>query len=459
MSEGAPGPERRQVSLGLFSVLASVQALFLALALLAIERVERPVLFTGLLALASVPWMWLAWLVFVEKRSIPVAWVLSAGLLLRLIGQLGGPSLSDDLYRYVWEGRMQLAGKNPYLLAPEHPSVRAPGDPVWERVNHREVPAAYPPVCQLYLRLLAATGGGVVWFRAGFALLDVLLLFLLAAWLARIGVDPGRSLVYALCPLVVVELGTEGHNDSLALFLLIAALALLGRAGDGETRASWTRISLVGVLYGASIAAKFLPGFLLPWLLRRDWRLLPACLVTVCLGYLPFLEGVERLGDLFEGLDQYATRWRANDSMFILIHDATASVQEWLKSTGSESWFATAALHRTSKVPLYAILLVGGLIVFLVEKEPGRVPAPMLALLFIVTPTLHPWYVCWVVPFLARTPSPALFVLVAGVPLSYHPLPLWRSQGEWVELPSYKLLEFAPFYGLLLLGILRRLRR
>ena len=90
-----------------------------------------------------------------------------------------------------------------------------------------------------------------------------------------------------------------------------------------------------------------------------------------------------------------------------------------------------------------------GAIGFTDAKDPNRVPVPILTVLFIVAPVVHPWYVCWVVPFLAVFPSIALFGLIAGVPLSYHTLAGWETNKVWRELGSYKLAAYTPFYAFL----------
>jgi len=453
-----PSSDRPALSGVGFGLCAILQIAGLVVALFFVDRTRQPIAFTLSLAVASLPWFFLTYRVYGFGHRIPLRWILALGLLLRILAQLSTPALSTDLYRYAWEGRLQLEGKNPYLYAPDDPEVRKPGDPLWEKVQHKEVPAAYPPVTQLYLRFIASFGGGRLSFRLGFALMDVALMFLMAAWLARIAGDPTLCLVYAMCPLVVVEFGSEGHNDSLALMLLVASLTVLAvKPGDSPSRSpgirAWTQMSVVGVLFGLSISAKLLPLLLVPWLLRRDWRFLPACIVTIVLAYLPFAIGVEHLSRLFGGLSEYANRWRSNDSFFILLYELTGVVQGWLRALGVDAWWVSPDQQRwAAKIPLYGVLAIGALIVYVVDKDPNRVPVALLALLFVVAPVVHPWYVCWVVPFLAVVPSPALFALIAGVPLSYHTLVGWNTEHVWNEIGSYKLVEYTPFYAFLALA-------
>ncbi len=460
-----------EIGRGRFVGLVAVQAALFAASLFWIDRVRQPLLLALLLFLMSLPWLYLCHGVLTRRFRVPLVAVLTAAVLLRLLGQAAAPALSDDLFRYVWEGRMQLAGHNPFLTAPEDPSIAQPGDPIWESVNNKKIPAAYPPVCQLYLRVLAAVGAdGPSSVRTGFALCDLLCLFLLAAWLARIGLDPAFSIVYALCPLALMEWSVEGHNDSLAMLFLLLSLVLLE---GGERRLTWKRAASVGLFFGLSVSAKFLPIVFLPFFLRRDLRIGVVAMLVVPLSYLPYWPGMDAAPGLFEGITQYGARWRHNDSAFYLIHEATAWAKDRLAAAGVTNVFATGEVQRLSKLPL-ALLFAGLLAVVFWRARPGRAESrggtqdqlalgdsavPIFIGLFILSPVLHPWYMLWCLPFLALRPSPALFALLSLGALSHHTLARWHSEGVWEELWYWKLLEFAPFYAILLAqAILSRLR-
>jgi hypothetical protein len=463
MTEPAPS-----LSLRSFGVLSLAVAVPLAVDLFWIERQLQPLAHAGLLLLASLPWLWLCFLLLARRRRIPLSWVLLAGVLLRVMMQLASPALSDDLYRYVWEGRMQLAGHNPFLHAPEDPLVAQPGDEIWEGINNKPIPAAYPPVCQLWLRVLAWGPQTLEFARSGFALTELLLLFLLAVWLAQLGRDPSLCLVLALCPVALIEWSAEGHNDALAAMLLLAALTCLGRLPErGDERLPWWRMLSGGGLLGAAIGAKFLPVLLLPWLLRRDWRILLPALCVLLASYVPFWPGLERVGELFDGVTEFGARWRHNDSLFVLIYEGTRSFQDWAATALPESWLSVSWLdglvhgetQRVSKLPLALLLGFFALYVFVKEKEPGAAAIPLFTVLFALSPVLHPWYVVWCVPFLALRPRPALFVLLALVSLSHHTLGRWHREGVWQEEAIWKWVQYAPFYATILATVVGRFIR
>ena len=444
---------------GLLLALAGAELAFLAGALFACDRLMQPIAYSAWILGASLAWFGLAALAARGVCRRHAVLILFAGLALRLALVLStSPRLSDDLYRYVWEGRLQLAGGNPYLQAPADPAIADPSDPIWRGVNHKEVPAAYPPVCQAWLRVVAWTGAGVLGARGLFAFWEGLLLLACFVWLRRAGRDPGWIVVPAFSPLLLVELVVEGHNDSLALALLVAALAL---CREGE-RVSGTRQGArglpgrrafpAGLLLGLSIGAKLLPLIALPWFWRKDRRVPLIALAVFLATWIPFLPDSGDWTGLLEGLRNYGVRWRHNDSLFWLLNEGMDLLQQTLREAGSTSWFATAELHEVSKAPVLLGFAAGAFLVWRRIREPESAFPLLLLILFCLTPTLHPWYVCWAVPFLMFRPIPALFVLCALVPLSYHPQPRWHLEGVWKERTSWKLVEFAPFYLLLVAG-------
>lgn len=436
---GGNGDDRR-LSRGLFLLLLVVQGAAIGAAFLAIDPRRRPIVYALLIGAASLPWLWLTWGVLRGRFSLPLGGVLVGGILLRGLVQLAPPAvLSDDVYRYVWEGRAQLAGHNPFLASPQSLAGLGQGDPVWERVNNKDIPAAYPPLGQLFLRLLASTGGSVRTFRLGFACLDVLVMFLLAAWLARIGRPPALAVVHGLCPLAIVEMAAVGHNDALAIVLLVAAFWAAARP-----RISARVAVLTGLLLGAAISAKYLPIVLVPFFARRDLRVVVPCVATFVLSWIPFWPGLEHALHLFDGLHEYGARWRSNDSLFAAIIAAT----EWVMDKTQWFW-PTAEPQRVAKIPL-ALLFAGcWLAIFRRRRDPAGAFVAICTVVFAITPTLHPWYVVWAVPFLALRPDPAPFLLAVTISFSYHVLPGWYypvDQPEWQESAAWKLVVYVPFY-------------
>ncbi len=205
-------------------------------------------------------------------------WVLAVAVAMRAIPLLSPMFLSSDLFRYIWDGRVQLAGINPYLYVPADPALAHLRDPDIYRLVNRAAYAhtIYPPMAEAVFAVAAWLGQTPVVMRAamvGFEALGVAALLLV---LRRIGAPPERLLIYAWNPLAVWEFAGNGHVDALAVgFLGLALLAVAHR------RPGWT-----GVALAAAVLVKFLPAVVAPALWRRwDWRLPAAALLTAALLY------------------------------------------------------------------------------------------------------------------------------------------------------------------------------
>ena len=239
-------------------------------------------------------------------RRIVVPAVFAVAVALRLAALAGQPVLSDDLHRYAWDGRVQVAGIDPYRHPPSAPEVvHLREDRLWPgaegcasiqrpegctRINRPDVRTIYPPVAEAWFAAVYRVAGiethHKAWQLAGF-LTDVALVALLPAVLRAWKRDDRWTALYALSPVPVVEVVNNGHVDGLAaLFVVLALLAAARR------RPVW-----VGVLLGAATLVKLYPAVLglavVASLRRRDVvRVASAAAAVVAAAYLPHVAAV-----------------------------------------------------------------------------------------------------------------------------------------------------------------------
>jgi Glycosyltransferase family 87 len=239
----------------------------------------------------------------------------------------GPPQNSSDLYRYIWDGRVQAAGIDPYLYAPgdagvvalrNHflwPSTRpgtGPGHyggcikknresaagPEFSLVvgcamlNRPGVPTVYPPAAEAYflaVHLAAPGDDSTTPIQAAAAAFATLTTLILLFGLRGLGKDPRLAALWAWCPTVALEAGQNGHVDVVAVALTLVALLVLARARtEGRT-------VLGGVLLGLAIATKVTPVLVVPAVLRRGWLLISASAVAaISLVYAPHVMAVGR---------------------------------------------------------------------------------------------------------------------------------------------------------------------
>ena len=196
------------------------------------------------------------------------------------------PSLSDDMYRYIWDGRVQAHGISPYRYAPNAPELAFLRDPqIYNSINRKPVVTVYPPAAEAAFALLWR-----IWpdnthmFQAAMAGGALLAGILLMGLLRDLGRSTGRVLLFLWSPLLLFETAHSAHVDGLVLPLLVGAWWARVRDEDG-----WT-----GFLLGAATAVKFYPVLLLPFLWRPQhpkgrWSMPLAFFGALAGFYLPYL--------------------------------------------------------------------------------------------------------------------------------------------------------------------------
>ena len=328
------------------------------------------------------------------------------------------PTLSNDLHRYVWEGRAQLADFNPYLYAPSHPAVEALRGPDYELIPGPEVTAAYGPLVELLFRGAALFGSQLA-FKLASLIFDLASLLLVVLLLRQRGDPPVRALVYGWCPLVVLEFAGGGHNDSLMIALLLLALWLHRRDSRAASVAALTAATL----------SKWAAGIALPLFFRRSgWRAFPVSAAVAVVLSWPYLGAG---WNLLAGAGTYAEKWRNNEGLYGLL----------MAASGHEPVALGLVLGVLAGLALYLAWL---------RAEPLRACYLLLATVLLLAPTVFPWYLTWLVPFLCFFPNPALLLWTTTVLLSYHVVIGFSALGVWEYQSGLTWLEYLPVCAWLL---------
>jgi alpha-1,6-mannosyltransferase len=218
----------------------------------------------------------------VGRRPSPLGLILLFAVLLRLPPLLSPPSLSTDVYRYVWDGRVQAAGINPYRYVPAAPELKSlRDDRIHPNINRREYAVTiYPPAAQIFFLAATRVSESVTWMKASILACEGLLIWLLLLLLRQAGRPDAELLLYVWHPLAIWEFAGSGHVDAAAIACLLAALLARGRG----------RSALAGAALGLAALFKLYPLVLFPALWRpRDWRMPLALAATIAVGYLPYL--------------------------------------------------------------------------------------------------------------------------------------------------------------------------
>jgi hypothetical protein len=356
-----------------------------------------------------------------------VALIVGFAIVFRLIVLFSPLVLASDLYRYVWDGRVQRAGVNPYRYPPSAEALATLHDTeIYPQINRPELTTIYPPVAQMFFALITTVAlESITGMKAFMVLFDLITLAVLMRLLHTNGHNPERVVLYAWSPLVVFEFAGSGHVDALMLPFLVLALQARLAARPG----------LAGVLLGLATLIKLYPAVLFPALYTRHERRFPLGFgITLVLGYLPYIwdAGTHVLGYL----PQYLGPWEDFNGglryfLTIVLAPLTASARSL--ALGICTMLLLLVAYRIIRRDTLAQVM---------QRTYHMISA---YLLFIPT-TFHPWYVIWLLPCLCFFPSLGWLYLSGVISLSY----LAYSQGYPSVPHSIHLLEFLPFYALLL---------
>ena len=359
----------------------------------------------------------------------------AAAVLFRLTMWSSPPSLSDDVFRYRWEGMVSARGGNPYQVRPSDMGWTTLRDEAFPRVGQKDFRAGYGPLIEqaqlwMYLAAERITPDPIrqaFLFKFPGALFDLGILALLWRLL-----PPARFLVYAWSPLAIVEFWGSGHNDSIPLLLILLAIA---GANARRWGLSFTALSL-------AVAAKIWPLALFPIFVWRSgeerwkaWALAP----VFALAWLPYWSDVRENVRFMTG---FAGGWRNNDSLF--------GVLLWL-TRGD----AAAAKYT-------AFALAGIAVTYFATRDWPIEKSCLgaIAALLMVSANCHPWYLTWLLPFLAFHLSAPLLLWIGLIPLAYEVVIRWTILGEWEGLSPLRWYIHAPVYAYFaVLGVLALARR
>jgi alpha-1,6-mannosyltransferase len=396
------------------------------------------------------------------------------------------PTLSDDVYRYIWDGRLANAGVNPYAYPVDSAQLDRFDSPLRDLVNHSWMASPYLPTAQaLSAVVYRIAPHSPLAFQGAAIFFDLLTGWLVFDMLGRLGLPRRRVLIYLWNPLVIVEFAHGAHIDSLMIFLMVAGLRLL-IAPQPERGRAGRLISGSVVALAAATLTKGLPALMLPVVARRwGWRRLLVYIGLVAAVCVPFavgagwgLTGPLDGEGLFGALRIYTTYWNYNSGLYHWLEVGLSGY----RTTGAVppeavGWGPIQASKSITALLLGLILLVVGWRSWTyagedgpVQKEPGpasgsarnlallRLAVIPLAAYLLLTTTVHPWYVAPVIPLLpflgakqGETTAWGRFLwagLYFSIAVSLSYLTYWDLNNlreyRWV-----RLVEYLPLYLLL----------
>jgi alpha-1,6-mannosyltransferase len=350
--------------------------------------------------------------------------ILGLAVIMRLLVITDDAFLSTDIYRYVWDGRVQAAGINPYALVPADPALAALRDAaIYPNINRADYAVtAYPPVAQVFFLAVTRVSETLVTMRLAMVAGEAVIVVVMIDLLRRLRLPPTAVVAWAWHPLAIWEIAQGGHVDALMLALLMLGVWLLVR---NRAIAGAVLVTLATLVKPYAIVA--LPSFWRPW----DWRVPAAVLATIVLCYLPYL-GVGRgvlgfvtpggyLGE--EGFADGEGFWLVALLRKILGTVPGLTIAYLLAAAGTMAWLGVRAAWRTDRTPETALREIAML---------------LMAGMFALSPN-YAWYFLIIVPFVVLGGGAPAWAMTLAAPLLYRPFILPDNDLVW------KALALLPF--------------
>ncbi len=398
----------------------SVTSIALGILLLHLPAAHPVVTFGIVFIAASIMYVVMSWSVFRLEISRPALFsIIVVALVMRLSFISGSPIGSEDAYRYIWDGKIQAHGINPYLYTALDTRLNSLHSPLLPAaMNHADLKTIYFPLSQWIFYSCYQLSGEALWgYKAMLLLAEIGTVAALYLFLSMLNIPRKFVLLYTLCPLPIIEFAVDAHLDAVGLPLFLFSLLFYLKE----------RKILSYVLLGLSISIKPVGLILLPamFFFEKGWRnKLYALLVppmTVGVQFLPYVF----TSNPFETLFAFTKDWSFNGVVFEAVY----------------LYFQDNQLSR-----IFCAALLGIIILLLNFKRKDFLETAYFSLLvlMLLSPVVHPWYVAWVAVLLPIVRRWSGIALAAGVSLTSFTVMNYRLTGNWEQYPVVLAMEYLP---------------
>lgn len=380
-----------------------------------------------------------------------------ASILFRLVLLFSLPNLSDDFYRFIWDGRLLEHGENPFAKQPmaytqEERLALGLSDEIFAKLNSPNYFSVYPALCQLGFWLGATVSPASVFLSVVVMKLYLLLfecgtLYLLPKLCKVCGVKEKCALLYGLNPLVIVEISGNLHFEAVMIFFLILTLYLLGRAEEKGNDATWVSALTLGL----SASAKLLSLLFLPMFFRRlGWAKgakFATLTMLIAVALLLLLVPVASGANFLSSLRLYFQTFEFNASLYALARWAAARAFGGEAASMVGAWLGACAM----------IAILG--IAFFYHTKPLRTSMEAMlfsiATYFFFATTIHPWYLTTLVALSVVSRSRFALVWSGMATLSYSAY----QSVPYQEQAMFACIEYAVVFGALIVERRRLVRK
>lgn len=372
--------------------------------------------------------------IMLVKENVPSKYfflLLGTGIILRIAFLTVHPVGSPDYYRYVWDGKVEAHGINPYRYAPDDPALTAlHTDTLPRLVTYQNMRTIYPPLSEvLFYVAYLISGESYLGIKFLILIFDLFTLAGLYLTLKKLKIDRKYLLIYTLCPLPLIQFFLDGHVDSFGFtFLIFAVYSYLGG-----------RKTLSYILIGLSMLIKPVALIIVPVFFftekgavnRLKAAAIPVLLFTLC--YVPYIF----TGSPFSALMQFTENWTFNGVVFDILNHFVLD-------------------NQRARAICAALLVIAYVPVLLSRKDIFTKMYMSIFLLFIFSPIVHPWYIGWLAVILPLIPRWSGIAYAGLSSLTAFTILTYRLTGVWNDYPLVLLLEYGPVLILFLWELFRK---
>jgi hypothetical protein len=360
------------------------------------------------------------------RALLVAAFALAVAFRLPLAVARAGPD--SDMVRYVWDGRVQLLGYNPYLVVPADPAVASTHTDETRQMPSARAHTPYPPGAQLFFRLVVWLHDSSRAMKLALVGCDLLTIIVLWRWVLVTGRREWLVLAYAWNPLVVLEVAHSGHIDALGALWITASAYWLARRRTG----------LASIAFVLAVTTKLLPIVLVPlyWRRIRVRDALAGAALFVLL-YLPFISGPTLP---FGAVPNVVAHIRFNGPLF-----------KFIAALATPQFAALAAVGLGLVIAAWARWRLDA-------SDPAGWAWPMAAALA-CAPVIFPWYLLYFTPFLFTTPGLPLMVWTLSVIPIYVVWDITRHGGRWALPVAVSVFEYGLPSALMVWSVIVHWRR
>jgi hypothetical protein len=377
-----------------------------------------------------------------------IAWspllIITVAVLIRIPFLIRTPELSDDIYRYLWDGLQMMKGNNPYALAPADIELSDESSAFLLRhVNHPELVTIYPPAAQLVFALGSFFSGSVIGIKTALVVMDIVTCILMLRFLSVMRLPAWRAVLYAWHPLPVIEIAGSGHIDSAGILFLLCCLMVAVSGTQSPEPPLQSKGPLpsplkknilfmsAGVVFASAVFVKLFPIIFLPALIifipkQKSLIFLAgflSCILGLALLFLPDLYKI------FDTLSVYLQNWEFSSFAFRMLREMTSSgnsarlllIAVFLATL---CFFSFSLFYRRRTYEGTS----GNPSVLFIKTMYG-----IAFFYLLLTPTLHPWYALYLVCLFPFFAEPGGLILSWSVFLSYYVLINYTLLGKWIE--------------------------